>query len=504
MSTASSVTPSPTAGREGELRKNILQPGTNMSAPLQTIHDRGQARGDQAQGHLGQLSNNAANYGNQAALYGAKSEAIGNNANANAQDVAGRLASAGGTGGAIGNQYAGGISQAGAAGMGQAQMAQGALAAQASKLGDAGDRLANLENTQGPSAAQAQLTSGLNRAQANNLAAARSGSGFGGSASRSTQALRQNSAMGQEAANQSAVLKAGEDAAWRQRQANNLAGAGNLYSGAGNLATAGGQLGLQATGQNLQGQQAAGQTALAGNAQNLQGIQAGGQMGLAGADMGLRGAAQGVGANQAGIQGMQAAGGLAGAGYNMGFQGDTQAGQSIAQDAAAKKEYEDILTQRYGISSGVDIQQNQASNAFTGQMIGAGTAAAGMMAMSDERQKVKLSSGTTGNPYGRRGAPGTMAGSYALSDERQKDFRNVEAEHYVYKDPTLPGAEPGEQIGPMAQDIEINHPDAIVEGPYGKMVRQDRLVLPLSSAVGELQKEVDALKKKRPYASEGD
>lgn len=552
MTTASSVAPTPSAGREGEVRDQFLNAGQNMSAPLQNIHDRAQARGDQASNQMSQAGQFASQFGNQAATYGGKAFDIGNTGSANAYAAGQRLEGAGGQGGAIGSQYGGRLTDAGMAGGKAIAPGQAGMYGAAERLGATADRLEGLEATQGPSAAQAQLQSATNKGQAANLAMARSGGGFGGSASRSSQALRQNAAMGQEAANQSATLKAGEDAAWRQRQAANLANAGGLQSQAGGLYGGAGQLGLGATGQNIQALGTGANAALAGNAQNIGAIQGSGQLGLGGTQVANQGAQTGIAANQAGIQGMNVGGQLAGQGATIGNQSDQLAGQAIAQDSAAKQAYNQYLAQLYGIESGVDIAQNQASNAFTGQMIGAGAAGLGMLAMSDERQKVKLSSETRGNPYGRRGAPGKLApgtedflateprapsnempapnadqraayhalasrlgdigsgvpayrapqvagpaevpGQFtALSDERQKDFRNVDAYRYRYKDPSIPGAAAGEQVGPMAQDIEKNHPDAIVESPYGKMVRQDRLVLPLSSAVGDLQGKVDRL-----------
>lgn len=502
MSTASSVTPSPQAGREKEVKSQYLDAGQNMSAPLQGIHDRAQARGDMYSNTINQMGQFAGQYGNAAASYGGKAYDSGMAGSQNAYSAGQRLEGAGGQGGAIGAQYGGRLTDAGMAGGKAIAQGQAGMYGAADKLNASADRLAGLEATQGPSAAQAQLQSATNKGQAANLAMARSGGGFGGSASRSSQALRQNAAMGQEAANQSAQLKAGEDAAWRQRQASNLANAGNLQSAAGNMYGNAGQLGLGATGQNIQALSNASNSALAGNAQNIGAIQGSGQLGVAGTQLANQGAQTGIQANQAGIQGMNVGGQLAGQAATIGNQSDQLSGQAIAQDSANKKAYNDYLAQLYGISSGVDVAQNQATNAFNGQMIGAGAAALGMM-MSDERNKdvgpkVKMSSAIYGNPYGRRGAPGTMSES-VMSDERNKrapDLRSVESRLYEYKDPDAPGAAPGLQAGPMAQDIERAIPGAVHDTPQGKMVEPGRTVLPLLSAVGEQQQEIDRLKRR--------
>lgn len=93
-------------------------------------------------------------------------------------------------------------------------------------------QLANLENTKGPSAAQAQLQSGLNQSQQSALALARSGRGFGGNAAALNQAAVLNANASQQAVNQSAMLRAQEDAAQRQRMAANLGAAAGINQGA--------------------------------------------------------------------------------------------------------------------------------------------------------------------------------------------------------------------------------------------------------------------------------
>lgn len=587
------------------------QPGAEMSAPLQNIADRGQARGDLAQQHLSSASANAAALGGQSLGYGEKGYNAGMAGAAYGAQQGAALNAAGGKGGALGSQYGNAVAGQGMAGAGQAAAGQGMAGAAYNDMRASAGQLAGLEAQQGPSAAQAQLRNATNAGQAQNLAMARSGGGFGGSASRSAQAMRQNAAMNQGAANQSAMLSAQENAAWRQRQASNLQGAGGMYGQSGQLGLGSGQLGLAGNAQAMQGLESGGQLALAGNAQNLQGLQAGTQAGMAGHNMALQGSQVGLQGTGQALQSQQAAGQLAATGYGLGFQGDTQAGQAIAQDQAAKQAYENMLTQQMGIQAGVAVGNAQASNAFTGQLLGA-AAGAGMMAMSDERRKnvgrqVNMSSELYGNPYGRRGAPGAMASDHVMSDERNKrpprgettllsaeeearfqewgrangirdlnddranydyrgfwretggspvkrgdhfpdtykqhghetfsneskysrggldggrwlgeDFvdlepqrralegpsaverayggapslRGVPSFEYEYDDPSMPGAEPGLQVGPMAQDIERAIPGAVDDTPQGKMVNPGRTVLPLLSAVGEQQARIDAL-----------
>jgi hypothetical protein len=184
------------------------------------------------------------------------------------------------------------------------------------------DTLAGLEATQGPSAAQAQLQSGLNQANANALSMARSGRGWGGGASALSQASAQQAMNSQNAVNSSAQLRAQEDAQWRQRQAQNLGTAGNL-------AMAGGQAGAGVYGQ--------------GGAMTLGGVEGGARLGMEGTE----------GYIGAGMAGNQAASGM----YQQGYQGNL-ASQSMANDiwktqSAIDLAKEQDALQRYGINMGV-------------------------------------------------------------------------------------------------------------------------------------------------------
>ena len=96
------------------------------------------------------------------------------------------------------------------------------------QAGITAEELAEIERTQGPSAAQAMLRSALNQSSMSNLALARSGTGFGQSASALTQALDKNAIAGIEATNQAAQLRAQEEAQRRQRLASNLAVAAGI------------------------------------------------------------------------------------------------------------------------------------------------------------------------------------------------------------------------------------------------------------------------------------
>jgi hypothetical protein len=99
--------------------------------------------------------------------------------------------------------------------------------------GGYGNQLAGLEATQGPSAAQYQLQQGTNAAMGGQLALARSGRGFGGGAAAAGLAQGNLAGIQANAANEAAMLRAQEDAAWRQRQAANLGQAAGIQQGIG-------------------------------------------------------------------------------------------------------------------------------------------------------------------------------------------------------------------------------------------------------------------------------
>ncbi len=485
----------------------------------------------------------------------------------------------------------------------------------AQTVGQTAQALGGLEAQQGPSAAQAQLQSATNQGMNNALSLARSGRGYGGSASALAQAQGQQGTMSANAANQSAALSAQEQAAWRQRQASNLTAAGGLQGQqAGIYQQSGAQYGQQAqanlaAAQQNRAQNDQAQVQLAGL--GLQGMNQQGNLEQAAYNTNLQAQALGASTAQnstnANLSAMQGAGALDMQGgqqmlsaHQLGTQQAMQ-GQTLGlQTAQAEQQAENQTTQnaltQYGIESGVDVANNQQQM----QMIGAGMSGAGMlMAMSDEREKdvgerVKLSSPTTGNPYGRTGAPGAGFGSESreksdeahrqerfrnsmqtaaalarsstappqpapnfrptfqqsapvqfgappggavMSDERNKkelerlrgivdalgadrpaategvakrpvdygaldaaqsapppDFSKAPAYSYTYKDPTMPGAAPGRQVGPMAQDLERAGSQSVMDTQQGKMVDPARLTMENSSAIGEQQ---DALEEQR-------
>ncbi len=233
-----------------------------------------------------------------------------------------------------------------------------------------GYQLAGLESTQGPSAAQAQLGMGTNQALASQLALARSGRGFGGGAAAMGQAQSNAAGIQANQANQSALLRAQEDAAWRARQAANLGNSAGIFGNVGGLqAGVGQQFGQQAT-TNLG-------AALQTQAQNDQA-----SLGYLG--QGATAYGQGVAQNLAG-QGL--ANNIRGAELGAGMGADDRA---LRAWAAAK---------------GFDIQQKAADAQQTAALIQGGATVGGALI------------GSFGGPGGAAaGAQGGNAGGKALAD----------------------------------------------------------------------------------------
>ncbi len=328
-----------------------------------------------------------------------------------------------------------------------------------------GQQLAGLESAEGPSAAQAQLQSGLNSAQASNLALARSGRGWGGSASAMSNAQVQNAAAGQQAANASAALRAQENAAWRSRQAANLTGAAGVGT------AIAGQAGQQATSQAQLQQAQMAQNDQAQIALNQQGLGAYGEMlgaNTQSAALGLQGLQSGAATTQAGqtlgMQGTQAA--------QAAFQGGEDiAGKTMSSQQQGDLSREQMGVQYEGLRQGLEVNaQNQANSAWGTAATVAGTIGAAALMASDERVKTDI------RPIDSDGALEMVdaAPGYA----------------YSYRDPARHGQ--GEHVGPMAQDLMKTPAGASVvsQTPDGTLaVDTGRLALAQHAALHSMRRD---------------
>ncbi len=223
----------------------------------------------------------------------------------------------------IGSAYGSSLKDVAGRGIATAETRAGEMTA-------AGQRYANdlsgLERTEGPSGAQGLLNQQNNRAMSNQLALARSGRGMGGSAAAMSQAAQNIGALQQDAGNQAAQLRAQENAAWRGRQASNIANAAGINIGAQNNAqtavnnaygvgsnalASGGGLALGGAQANLAGQTNAANLAYQGASQGAQMAQqgqiAGAQMGMQGLDAMGRNYAQGAATQMQGAEANAAA-----------------------------------------------------------------------------------------------------------------------------------------------------------------------------------------------------
>ena len=390
--------------------------------------------------------------------------------------------------------------------------------------------LTGIEATEGPSAAQAQLQSATNAANRNALALARSGRGWGASAASLGQAQDQQAANLQEAGNQSAQLRAQENAAWRGRQAANLGTAaqtfgsvGQTYAGLGSeniqagantrLAGATGAANLR-QGATLEGARLSQEGAT--NAANLrqqatiEGVQlaqagnenaaqlginattAGAQMRMGTAESAantrIGATSQAANAEMTGVQtqgNLQQAGGaavqtgLAGAAgsnvnaYNAYMGGEQAAYGTQVDQAQMQRAGQSDMIQKYAIEKGISVQAAQMDLQRQGALIGGVATVGAALASSDERVKENIE---------------------PASDSILSAFLNVEPSAFDYREPEKHGQ--GRYWGLMAQDLEKTEAGgSVVEEHDGtKMLNLPKLNMLTAAGLGALAKEFYSLK----------
>ncbi len=282
----------------------------------------------------------------------------------------------------------------------------------------------------GPSAAEAQMRAGADANMAQSIALAHSGRGVGNNAAAMRQAAFGNAAAGQQLNQQTGVLRAKEASDWRGQQL--------------------GAMGIE--------QQGYGQV----RGQDIASMQANQNMGLGYQNAGQNAYAQGANAQL----------GWAGMGNQREMFGEGQRGTILGNQLSAD-------TSKYGADQGVSVAQQQQNAQSTAAGVGAAASVAVplIMAASDVRGKKDIQ-------------PANMA---AVFGNGGPDLRAAQGYEYNYKDPNAPGAAPGKQVGPMAQNL----PASVVHtGPDGKKaVDTSRLSLVNTAAVSELQRRTDELEK---------
>lgn len=391
------------------------------------------------------------------------------------------------------------------------------------------NRLASMATApQGPSAAQAQLRQGTDAAIKANLAMARSGSGFGESANALDAAGRNASGAIANEGTQSAILRANEDQAYRQNQANLLGLSGQTLASA-----RGADAGL--AGQLAQQGQFNTSTALQQGAQNDAYSQALYQNELQGQQLGLQ-------ANEFATQAQQQA-----------VTQQQQNQQTQLQAAQAQQQgtmgYEGDLNSIYQTDMNhniearkLDMQKDKDRVSGVGQAIGA---VAGMVGLSDRRSKERITEleDELARTYAALGGAGGVKPSISPDEKRRMlgdiddaarentdylgeddhqafgtplrepavyptvgtgreqadlaaNYRPVRAYGYDYKDPSMPGAAPGRQSGPMADELK-GLPGVVKPGPNGMdYVDEGRLTMTNASELGQQRRELDELRKK--------
>jgi hypothetical protein len=86
------------------------------------------------------------------------------------------------------------------------------------------------------------------------------------------------------------------------------------------------------------------------------------------------------------------------------------------------------------------------------------------------------------------------ADPFAAAPPPAVDLRPAQGYSYEYKDPRAPGATPGRQVGPMAQDLERTAAaGAVHDTPNGKQVDTPRLTMVNTAAISELQRKLQRL-----------
>jgi len=126
----------------------------------------------------------------------------------------------------------------------------------------------------------------------------------------------------------------------------------------------------------------------------------------------------------------------------------------------------------------------------------AATAArSGAFALSDENSKQRIAEleGELARTYAALGGEAAPTPSVRQPAE-PNPYAKAGSYSYEYKDPSQPGAAPGRQVGPMAQEL-TGIPGVVEKTPAGLAVNTDRLTMANTSEVGNLRREVDQLKK---------
>lgn len=252
---------------------------------------------------------------------------------------------------------------------------------------------------------------------------------------------------------------------------------------------------------------------------------------------GYQGLANGTGPNPAQAQLAQAtqanvanqaaqAAGQRGASQNVGMiaRGAANQGANIQQQAAGQAATMGAQQQVQGLQGMAGIAGQQVNNLAGAQQnynqnnlgsIGAYNGALGSFMGGANTAETSIELANNKNQSGLFGGL-LSGGSGILSDERAKtnvkpadakikDFLDKAGAHeYSYKDPSQPGAAPGKQVGPMAQELEQSELGAkmVNDSGQGKSVDFQRGLGTLVAALASLNKRLDHMEGKKPAGKE--
>jgi hypothetical protein len=132
-----------------------------------------------------------------------------------------------------------------------------------------------------------------------------------------------------------------------------------------------------------------------------------------------------------------------------------------------------------------------------GPMSGAmGGAMGGLMSDEQSKQKIKTLEDELQRTYAALGGGSSTANVQPQAPDTaalDAAYKKPGAYSYEYKDPSIPGAAPGRQAGPMADELK-NLPGVVAPGPDGlDRVDTGRLTMTNASEIANLRREMDAL-----------
>jgi hypothetical protein len=132
---------------------------------------------------------------------------------------------------------------------------------------------------------------------------------------------------------------------------------------------------------------------------------------------------------------------------------------------------------------------------MAGNVSGMMGAAGGMLSDEQSKQKIQELEDELSKTYAALGGK-SATGDVQPSDHGEgldEAFRKPSSNSYEYKDPTAPGAAPGRQVGPMADELK-GLPGVVSPGADGlDRVNTPRLTLANTSELANLRREMDAL-----------